>query len=315
MIRKIGLLIYPDFQILDAAGPVAAFEIAGRLSGAVHELSLVSAAGGLVRSSSGVAMASARLRDAGRFDTLIVVGGEGSRQAMHCPETRAFLQAQARSARRMCSVCTGAFPLAAAGLLDGRGATTHWRRAEALARQFPAVSVQPDAIYVRDGAFWTSAGITAGIDLALALIAEDLGEALARRVAQDMVVFYRRPGGQSQFSALLDLGGGESRFAELLGWARRNLSEKLTVEALAEQAGLSPRQFSRAFLRSVGMSPARAVERLRLEAAREKVEHSEEPIERIAGKTGFRDPERMRRAFLRAFGQPPRAMRRLAREN
>lgn len=312
MVKNIGVLLYPNFQVLDAAGPIAAFEIAARHCQGAYALSILSAQGGPVPSSSGAALLSAPTDAAKKLDTLIVVGGEGSRQAMQCAQTGAFLRGQAQSARRLCSVCTGAFLLAGAGVLDGRRATTHWRRAEALARQFPTVSVEADAIHVRDGTIWTSAGVTAGIDLALALIAEDLGEALARRVAQDMVVFYRRPGGQSQFSALLDMGGDDGRFAELLGWARGNLGARLTVEILAEKTAMSPRHFSRAFAQSTGMSPAKAIERLRLEAARERVEHSDEPIERIAEKVGFRDPERMRRAFLRAFGQPPQAMRRLA---
>jgi transcriptional regulator GlxA family with amidase domain len=276
-------------------------------------LAIVSTGGGLVRSSSGVAFASAPAAGHHAVDTLIVVGGNGSGAAMANAQTTDFLRSA--EPRRLCSVCSGALVLAAAGRLDGRRATTHWRRAGDLMRLFPRVAVEADAIHVRDGHVWTSAGITAGIDLALALIAEDLGDAAARRVAQEMVVYYRRPGGQSQFSALLDMGGGEGRFAQLLGWVRQHLGERLTVEALAERAAMSPRHFTRAFTRSVGMSPARAVERLRLEAARERVEHAAEPIERIAASTGFHDPERMRRAFLRAFGQPPQAMRRIARKD
>ncbi|WP_313809154.1 GlxA family transcriptional regulator [Sphingobium sp.] len=310
MTRSIGIVLYPNFQILDATGPIAAFEIASRFADHAYDLAMLSASGGLIASSSGVALATTAFAEASPLDTIVVVGGHGSRQAMHCPEVIAFLRARADS-RRICGVCSGAFVLAAAGFLDGRRAATHWRRAEDLAERFPRIAVEPDAIHVRDGSVWTSAGITAGIDLTLALIAEDAGEPLARRVAQEMVVYYRRPGGQSQFSALLEMGGGEGRFAELLSWMRTHLAERLTVEALADQAAMSPRHFSRAFTRSVGMSPARAVERLRLEAARERVEHSAEPIEAIAGTTGFHDPERMRRAFLRAYGQPPQAMRRI----
>ncbi|WP_298283044.1 GlxA family transcriptional regulator [Acidocella sp.] len=313
MTRRIGILLYPDFQILDATGPIAAFEIAGRLAGGGYELSVLSVGGGLIVSSSGVALASMLGQDADMLDTLVVVGGQGSSQAMHCPKTRAFLQAQSQTARRLSSVCSGAFLLAAAGLLDGRRATTHWRRAEELARLFPRVAVEPDAIHIRDGTVWTSAGITAGIDLALTLIAEDWGAPIAKRVAQEMVVYYRRPGGQSQFSALLDMGGGDRRFADLLGWMRGHLGTRLTIETMAAQVAMSPRHFSRAFTSSVGMSPARAVERLRLEAARERIEHSSAPIEVIAAAVGFHDPERMRRAFLRAFGQPPQAMRRRVR--
>lgn len=313
MARKISIFLYPDFQVLDATGPLAAFEIAQRLSAGAYTIELCSIPGGMVRSSSGVALPSGAARARKTVDTLIVIGGHGSRQAMHCTKTQAFVRAQARSARRMCSVCSGAFLLAAAGLLDGRQATTHWRRAEELQRLFPLVCVKPDAIYVRDRDVWTSAGISAGIDLALALIGEDLGDDFAQRVAQEMVVYYRRPGGQSQFSALLEMGGGDGRFAALLSWMRGNLEKSLGVPDLADRAAMSPRHFSRAFTQSVGMSPARAVERLRVEAARERVEQSDEPIELIAQRIGFSDPERMRRAFLRAFGQPPQAMRRAGR--
>jgi transcriptional regulator GlxA family with amidase domain len=224
-----------------------------------------------------------------------------------------YVRAAAARARRTVSVCSGAFVLAAAGLLDGRRATTHWARAADLARLYPRVRVEPDRIFVRDGAVWTSAGITAGIDLALALVAEDLGEAVAKRVAQQLVVYHRRPGGQSQFSALLEADRPDSRFSPLLAWARERLNERLSVERLAERAAMSPRHFARAFAADTGMTPAKAVERLRLEVAREEIESSAAPVELVAVHTGFGDPERMRRAFLRAFGQPPQALRRTAR--
>ena len=180
-------------------------------------------------------------------------------------------------------------------------------------RLFPAIRIEADRIHVRDGRIWTSAGISAGIDLALALVAEDLGDAVAKHVAQQMVVYYRRPGGQSQFSALAELGSDATPFAPLLDYMRAHLSERLTVERLAAYMAMSPRNFARAFTREIGISPARAVERLRLEVARERVESSREPIEQIAVSTGFHDPERMRRAFVRNFGQPPQAMRRVCR--
>lgn len=311
MSRSIGIFLYPDFQLLDAAGPVTAFEIAGRFAPDAYRMTVLSIAGGAVRSSSGIAIDTGPVADASPVDTIVVVGGEGSRAAMRCETSTGWLHHAAGKARRICSVCSGAFLLAAAGLLGGRRATTHWRRAEQLQRQFPNVRVEPDRIHVRDGEVWTSAGISAGIDLALALIADDLGETVARRVAQEMVVYYRRPGGQSQFSALAELGGDATAFSSLFDWMRANLSQRLTIEDLAARMAMSPRNFSRAFTRDVGVGPAKAVERLRLEAARERVENSREPIERIAASTGFRDPERMRRAFVRAFGQPPQAMRRL----
>ena len=314
MPRTIGLVLYPDFQILDACGPITSFEIAGRMAGDAYRLTLISATGGPVRSSAGVELATIAPEQADTIDTLIVVGGNGSRDAMRDAAMLAFLRDLAGTVRRLCSGCSGAFLLAEAGALDGRRATTHWRRAGMLARLFPKVIVEPDRIHIRDGPVWTSAGITAGIDLSLALIAEDLGEDLARRVAQEMVVYYRRPGGQSQFSALAELGGDGAPFAPLLNWIRGHLDQRLTVETMAAQAAMSPRNFSRAFTREMGMSPAKAVERLRLEVAHERVENSPEPIEQIASQLGFHDPERMRRAFLRAFGQPPQAMRRMARK-
>ena len=313
MPRTIALFLYPDFQILDACGPITSFEIGGRMAGDAYRLILLSATGGPVRSSAGVEMTTIATQDADMIDTLILVGGNGSRDAMRDAAVLACLRDLAATVRRLCSVCSGAFLLAGAGMLDGRRATTHWRRAGLLSRLFPKVIVEPDRIHIRDGNIWTSAGITAGIDLSLALIAEDLGEDLARRVAQDMVVYYRRPGGQSQFSALAELGGDGAQFAPLLDWIRAHLDQQLTVESLAAESAMSPRNFSRAFTREMGMSPAKAVERLRLEVARERVENSPEPIEKIAARLGCHDPERMRRAFLRAFGQPPQAMRRLAR--
>lgn len=314
MPRTIGLYLYEDFQLLDACGPITSFEIGGRMGGDAYRLVLLSARGGPIRSSSGVSLETGAADDAPLIDTLIVVGGNGSREAMRDTANLAFLRQAASTVRRLCSVCSGAFLLAGAGVLDGRRATTHWRRAGLLARLFPAVKVEPDRIHIRDGHVWTSAGITAGIDLALALISDDLGEDLARRVAQDMVVYYRRPGGQSQFSALAELGGDSTQFAPLLDWIRAHLDQRLTVEVLAAQAAMSPRNFSRAFTREMGMSPARVVERLRLEVARDRVENSPAPIEEVAAALGFHDPERMRRAFLRAFGQPPQAMRRIARK-
>lgn len=310
MTKNIGIFLYKDFQLLDASGPITAFEIAARVKPDAYRLALLSIKGGLVESSSGAAMDSLPVSDAPPLDTLVISGGNGSRDVMRCPETIAFLRACAANVRRMCSVCSGAFPLAAAGLLDGKRVTTHWRRAEQLQQLFPSVRVEVDRIHIRADNMWTSAGISAGIDLALALIADDLGEEVARRVAQEMVVYYRRPGGQSQFSALADLGGGDTRFSPLLEWMRANLAERLTVEQLAERMAMSPRNFSRAFLNVIGISPAKAVERLRVEAARERIESSREPIEQIATAVGFHDPERMRRAFLRRFGQPPQAIRR-----
>jgi transcriptional regulator GlxA family with amidase domain len=309
----IGIFVHPEFQLLDAAGPIAAFEVAGRIAPDGCRLVTYAGAAGPVRSSSGVAISALPMPPGARLDTLIVAGGRGSRAAAADAATLAMIRDAAAGARRVCSVCSGAFILAAAGLLDGRRATTHWRLAGSLARQFPAVHVEPDRIFVRDGNVWTSAGISAGIDLALALVADDFGEAVARRAAQELVVYHRRPGGQSQFSALLDLDRADGRFGPVLAWARERLGERLPVERLAERAAMSPRHFARRFTAETGATPARAVERLRVEAARVRVEAGGEPIDRIAAATGFGDPERMRRAFVRAFGQPPQALRRAAR--
>jgi transcriptional regulator GlxA family with amidase domain len=309
----VAVLIFPDFQLLDAAGPLSVFEAAGRdAESPAYRLRVIARAAGPVTSSSSVQLVAEAFAD-NPFDTLIVAGGWGTREASASPETLAYVRRAAGRARRVASVCSGAFILAAAGLLEGRRATTHWGRAAEFARAYPQIRVEPDRIFIRDGRVWTSAGITAGIDLALALVAEDLGEAVAKRAAQQLVVYHRRPGGQSQFSALLEADRPGSRFSPLLQWARERLAEPLSVERLAERAAMSPRHFARAFAAETGMTPAKAIERLRLEASRERVESGSEPIEGVAARTGFGDPERMRRAFIRAFGQPPQALRRTAK--
>ena len=313
MPRTVAVLIFPQFQLLDAAGPITVFEAAGREAAPpAYRLRVMARAAGPVVSSCGVPLVAEPLVD-GPLDTLIVAGGWGTRNTSACVQTLAYVRAAAARARRTASVCSGAFILAAAGLLDGRRATTHWARAAEFARSYPQVRVEPDRIFIRDGTTWTSAGITAGIDLALALVAEDLGEAVAKRAAQQLVVYHRRPGGQSQFSALLEADRPDSRFSPLLAWARERLNERLSVERLAERAAMSPRHFARAFAADTGITPAKAIERLRLEAARDEIESGAAPVERVAAHTGFGDPERMRRAFLRAFGQPPQALRRAAK--
>lgn len=318
MNRTIGVVIFPGFQLLDATGPVSAFEIGGRIAQEPYAIRLFASAPGLVASTAGVALPAEGFDAAGPIDTLIVAGGEGVRGASEDAALVGFVRDHARQveagrSRRIASVCSGTFVLAAAGLLDGRRATTHWNRSAAFARAHPQVRLEPDRIWVRDGPVWTSAGITAGIDLALAMVAEDLGESVAKRAAQQLVVYRRRPGGQSQFSALLELDRPDGRFARLMGWIGERLGEPLSVERLAHEAAMSPRNFARAFATETGMTPAKAVERLRVEAARERIEAGGEPIDRVAAALGFGDAERMRRAFLRAFGQPPQALRRAAR--
>ncbi|MCB1510526.1 MAG: GlxA family transcriptional regulator [Hyphomicrobiaceae bacterium] len=314
MPRTIALLVFDNFQILDAAGPLSAFEMPMRgLSPPPYRLRVIAPEAGLVRSSSGMMLAAESMMKVRDIDTLIVAGGEGSRTASERADVRRFVSRQAGRVRRLCSVCSGAYVLAEAGLLAGRRATTHWRRSAHFARLFPDVRLEPDRIFIRDGHIWTSGGVTAGIDLALALIGEDLGEDVAKRAAQVLVVYHRRPGGQSQFSALADLEAGGGRFDDLLAWARENVSQKLTVETLAARCGMSPRTFARLFTRDVGVTPAKSIERLRLDVARTAIEDHDTPIELIAQDVGFGDPERMRRAFIRAFGQPPQALRRAAR--
>jgi transcriptional regulator GlxA family with amidase domain len=309
MPRTIAFLIFPGFQLLDAAGPISTFEVANRREPRPYRLRIIAMTPGPVESSSGATLL-AEAPGRGAIDTLIVAGGVGTREAMRDKRTLAYLRQQAKAVRRLCSVCSGAYILASAGLLEGREATTHWGRSKDFAQRFPNVKLKPEMIHVRDGDIWTSAGITAGIDLSLALVADDQGEAIARAAAQDLVVYYRRPGGQSQFSPLVQFSQGEGRFASLMGWIREHVREDLSVERLAKQAAMSPRNFARAFMAETGLTPAKAVERMRLDLARECVERGGRTLAEIADETGFGDAERMRRAFQRAFGSAPQVLRR-----
>ena len=313
MPRLVAFVIFPDLQILDATGPLASFEIAERYRPGAYELRLVSTSPGMIASSSGARLMAEALIEPADIHTLIVAGGEGSRESARDEVLLAYVQRVATAGRRVASVCSGAYVLAAAGVLDGRPATTHWSLTADFARRFPKVRLRADRIWTKDDHIWTSAGITAGIDLALALIAEDLGEDIARKTARQLVVYHRRPGGQSQFSALAEIDPGGGRFSGLLDWTRTHLDQALTVDHLADRAAMSPRNFARAFVAETGVTPAKAIERLRLEAARIAVEESPHAIDVIARDTGFGDPERMRRAFVRAFGHPPQALRRTAR--
>ena len=309
----IGILIFPDFQLLDAAGPISVFEIAARASGKPLALRVLAMQAGSVRSSSSVEMVARDFKSANAITTLVVAGGAGVASAARCPATIAFVQRLARRGVRIASVCSGAYVLAEAGLLDGRRATTHWGRTRDFVARYPKVKFEPDQIFTRDGNVWTSAGISAGIDLALAMVTEDLGEEIAQATARQLVLYHRRSGGQSQFSSLLELKTPNGRFGALLSWARENLDAPLTVEDLADRANMSARHFARAFAAETGTTPSKAIERLRIEVARERVQSSREAIERVAEATGFGDPERMRRAFIRAFGQPPQSLRRASR--
>lgn len=309
--KHIALVLIPDFQILDLA-IIAAFELASlELGKPVYRVTLLSEQGGLVASSSGACVDSRKFRRA-EFDTVIAMGTLTEPQASE--KVCHFLRRALRSSRRVASICTGAFLLGQAGLLDGRRATTHWASAQRLQLRHPLARVQADRIFVNDGPVWTSAGMTAGIDLALALVEADHGADVARSIARKLVVYHRRASGQSQFSALLELEPKSDRIQRTLTHARAHLRQALTVEDLAEVAHLSPRQFSRIFKSETGQSPAQAVETLRVEAARNLISAGDLPLAVVAREAGFGDPERMRRAFLRTLGQPPQSVRRVARQ-
>lgn len=317
MSRHVRFLIYPGFVLLDLGGPLDAFSFANRLCGDCYRLSVASLTGGPVPSSSGLEVNTERLPEAGAdrlADTLIVVGAPEPPQAPWVDDLAAAIATAAPHTRRIASVCTGAFLLAASGVLDGRLATTHWFYAPELQQRYPALRVDGDRIYTRNGGVWTSAGMTAGIDMTLALIEEDLGKDAARSLSRMLVVYYRRPGGQYQFSSLLDFDPGSDRIRRTLSFARENLGSDLSVERLADAARLSVRQFGRAFTASTGLTPAKAVERMRVEAARPMVEDGRQSFEEIARLVGFIDPDRMCQSFVRTLGHTPQELRRLFRQ-
>ncbi|MDI9847840.1 GlxA family transcriptional regulator [Rhodoblastus sp. 17X3] len=309
--QRVGLIVYPGFQMLSLS-TMTVFDVANRsLPQPRYEIVVVSEKGGLTPTSIGVPVLTAAI-DRGEFDTALVSGNYELRSPS--PAVLDFLRCAAGGlARRVAAPCTGAFVLAEAGLLDGRRATTHWAYARELQKRYPRIKVEQDRIFIADGNIWTSAGMTAGIDLALALVESDLGADVARLVAKKLVVYHRRAGGQSQHSLLLQLEPKSDRIQSVLTYARRNLNTGLGVEQLAEVAHLSPRQFSRAFHAETGQSPAKAVENMRVEAARMFIEDGRHSLDEVAELTGFGDRERMRRAFLRALGQPPQVLRRNAR--
>jgi|SRR5215469_1955515 len=314
-VRVIDVLAYPAVQLLDVAGPVQVFASANNLvaeaGGAPpYRLRVVAQGGEGVTASAGVTLAAGALTQAGEaLDTLLVAGGEGAEAAAENPVLVDWVRQRAARARRVASVCTGAFLLAAAGLLDGRRAATHWKYCAKLAQRFPAVHVEPDPIFVCDGPVWTSAGVTAGIDLALALVEEDLGRSVALAVARYLVVFLKRPGGQAQFGAALALQAADDRFAALHGWINSHLGDDLSLSILADQAGMSERSFSRHYALATGQTPARAIERLRVEAARRLLSESRTPVKRISQRCGFGSEETMRRSFLRLLAVTPQDYR------
>jgi transcriptional regulator GlxA family with amidase domain len=310
MVHHIAFIIYPAFDLLDLAGPLEVFEWAERSVPGSYVCHVLTPNGGSVRSAGGLTIESEAKQPSG-MDTMIVIGG-ASAMGQPDPALLEFI-GKGKGVRRRASVCTGSFLLAAAGLLDGRMATTHWRWTAELQRRFPSIKVNGDRIFTADRGTWTSAGITAGIDMALAMVEEDVGPEVARAVARAMVIFYRRPGGQLQFSTLVEHEPDTDRMRGVLAYARKNLSNRLSVEELAKYANLSPRQFSRAFRASTGVTPAKAIEKLRVEAARPRVEHTTDLLDIIARDVGFADAMRMRDAFVRIFGISPQEMRRSAR--
>ncbi len=313
--RRVEVLAFPDVQLLDVAGPVQVFAAANEQADGPdplppYRIRVIAPEGAQIRATSGLAFLTEPLPNpAEPLDTLIVAGGQGVMRAAEDASLVGWLKRRAGAARRTASVCTGAFLLAAAGLLDGRRAVTHWEYCDQLKRRHPGIMVEPDPIFVRDGPVWSSAGVTAGIDLSLALVEEDLGRAVALGVARYLVVFLKRPGGQAQFSAALSLQTADDHFAGLNGWLAEHLAETLSLSRLAAQAGMSERTFLRRYREATGVSPARAIERLRVEAARQLLADTRQPAKRIAARCGFGSEETMRRSFVRLQGVSPQAYR------
>jgi len=308
-LRRIVVVVFADVQALDVTGPSEVFSLAHRAApDGAYAIELVAAEPGAIRTSSGLALIPDRAVDrcAGAIDTLVVAGGLGVPQAARDERLIAWLRLAARRSRRVASVCTGAFLLARAGLLDGRRATTHWAACAALERNYPAVDVEPDPIFVRDGNVYTSAGVTAGIDLALALVEEDLGRVAALDVARSLVLFIRRPGGQAQFSAgLAGQSASQPGIRVLQSWIADHLEADLSVPALADRSFMSQRNFARVFARETGMTPAAYVEALRVERARTLLETTELQLDEVARRCGFGTVETLRRAFARRLRVSP----------
>src|SRR5712671_7157713 len=311
--QRIGVVTFPGFHVMTLAA-MSVFELANsELGEHRYDVQFLSENGGRVRSSAGFVIETEPFGNP-VFDT-VIVGGSTEPSFRPSEGMLTYLREAFDITRRMAATCVGTFTLAEAGLLDGKRVTTHWDHVRELQRRYPKVRVQESRIFVIVGSILTSAGMTATIDLVLAMVERDVGPELARTVAKQMVVHQRRSGGQSQFSALLELEPKPDRIQNALEFARKNLHSELTVENLADAAHLSPRQFTRAFAAATGESPAKAIEKLRLEAARLLLEDSRHPIETIARQTGFADRERMRLAFVRVFGLPPQAMRRQVRKD
>ena len=313
--RVIDVLTYPAVQLLDVTGPIQVFasanvQVTDAGGTTPYLLNVVAKGAGGATASAGVTLMTDPLTQTGdALDTLLVAGGEGAEAAAEDPVLVDWVRQRASKARRVASVCTGAFLLAAAGLLDGRRAATHWMYCAKLAQRYPAIRVETDPIFVCDGPVWTSAGVTAGIDLALALVEEDLGLAVALAVARYLVVFLKRPGGQAQFSAALALQIADDRFGALHDWINRHLASDLSLSVLADQAGMSERSFSRHYAEATGQTPARAIEHLRVEAARRLLSETRLPVKRVSQRCGFGSEETMRRSFLRLLSVTPQDYR------
>ena len=305
--RRIVIVAYPGVQTLDVTGPAEVFRAAGLIKPPGYEVTVAAPELGPLRTSTVSLAPDTRLESCtGPIDTLVVAGGTGSRRAEDDRRLVGWIAGAARRSRRVASVCTGAFLLARAGLLDGRRATTHWASCADLAARYPAVTVEPDPIFVRDGDVVTSAGVTAGMDLALGLVEEDLGREVALEAARWLVVFLQRPGGQAQFSAQLAAQAADrAPLRELQAWIPDHLDEDLSVRALARRACMSDRNFARAFRRETGMTPGAYVESARVERARIALETGDLPVEAIALQAGFGTVETMRRAFRRRVGVSP----------
>ncbi|WP_405490165.1 GlxA family transcriptional regulator [Nocardia sp. NBC_00511] len=307
--RVVLIVVFDGFQLTDLAGPADVFHGAALLSGSgAYRVEVAAVRAGPVRSSCGIEITATHGLDGWTepVDTLLVAGGLGFWAASHDEALVAAVQRVAPLAERIGSVCSGTFVLARAGLLDGRRATTHWASGELLAQHFPAVTTEPDLIYVRDGPIWTSAGVTAGIDLALAIVTADHGPDLAREVARWMVVYLHRPGGQSQFSAPIAANPPRRNSLRTLQvWMEENLAADLSLAGLAARAGMSTRHFSRVFATETGTTPARYVEQVRVAAARRLLETTEQPMDRVAAAVGLGSPETLYRVFHRQLGLPP----------
>ncbi|MGY2162651.1 GlxA family transcriptional regulator [Pseudomonas tolaasii] len=315
MSRIIHVLAFENAQVLDVTGPLQVFASTNDLFRQrglplPYAASVIAAQSAPVKTSAGLALVAEPLPAVHKpCDTLVVAGGWGVYGAAEDPALVEWVRGKAQHTRRMASVCTGAFLLAASGLLDGCRVATHWTRCEELARKFPALTVEPNPIFIRQGTVWTSAGVTAGIDLCLAMVEDDLGRAVALEVARHLVVFLKRPGGQSQFSVALSLQKGDSRFADLHAWMAENLTLDLNIPTLAAKACMSERSFVRHYRAETGQTPARAVELIRVETARRQLAESTASIKRIAVQCGFGCEETLRRSFLRALAVTPQAYR------